>query len=164
MEKWEDIKGYEGHYKISDHGNVKSICRVVFHGKKGSIIIPEKLRKFGNAKGYKTIILKKDTVAKQLLVHRLVGEAFITNINNLPVINHLDGNKANNHVSNLEWTTQGQNIVHSYMSGTRNKKGLSQEKIDLIMANKGKKSISAVAKELHCCKKTISRYWKQNIG
>ena len=88
-EIYKDIKGYEGEYMVSNRGNVYSCKR--------NIIL-----KPGTARGYLRVGLYKDGVRTYFSVHRLVAEAFIPNPKNLPVINHLDENKKNNDVSNLE--------------------------------------------------------------
>ena len=58
-------------------------------------------------------------------MHRLVATVFIPNPNNLPVPNHLDGNKTNNYVHNLEWCTYSENLIHAYKTGLRQKKNAS---------------------------------------
>ena len=70
---------------------------------------------------YLYVGLHKNKKIKNKVVHRLVAEAFISNPGNKPQVNHKDGNKINNEVSNLEWTTMGENIKHSYDIGLREK-------------------------------------------
>ena len=103
MEQWKDIEGYEGIYQISSHGRVKSF-------KNGKIKI---LKSRINDKGYNTTCLRKDGKSKYKLVHRLVAEAFIPNIDSKPYINHIDGNKLNNNINNLEWVTPSENTLHT---------------------------------------------------
>ena len=67
--------------------------------------------------GYHEVILN----GKQYRVHRLVSEAFIPNPNNLPCVNHKDGNKQNNSVDNLEWVTYSENTIHSFKTGLQKK-------------------------------------------
>lgn len=98
MEEWKDIKGYEGHYQISNKGRVKSLKHN--HTKKGKILIP-----FKSNNNYLSINLYKNNKLKTYLIHRLVAEAFLPNPDNLPVVNHKDENKLNNNVENLEWCT-----------------------------------------------------------
>lgn len=97
METYRDIQNYEGLYKVSDQGNIMN--------NKGYIMRPAK-----NNKGYDLISLSKKGETKTLLVHRLVAETFIPNPNNLPQVNHIDENKDNNSVSNLEWCDMDYNI------------------------------------------------------
>lgn len=98
-EIWKDIAGFEGLYQVSSFGRVKS-----FYGKKEHILRP------GNQRNnYLFVILCKDGKRKSYLVHRLVANAFIPNPNKLPVINHLDENKQNNFVSNIEWCSYSYN-------------------------------------------------------
>lgn len=106
QEVWKDIEGYEGIYKISNYGRVKSLERKDCLGR----IIKEKILKLREDKdGYLLITLHKNKKVKTFKVHRLVAEAFITNPNNYPIINHKDENPSNNHASNLEWCTQKYN-------------------------------------------------------
>ena len=97
MEIWKDIKDFEGLYMISNLGNVKS-----FYTNK---IL--KLKK--DKDGYLHINLYKNKKQYTLKVHRLVAEAFIPNVNNYREINHIDENKTNNVVENLEWCTRKYN-------------------------------------------------------
>ena len=113
MEEWRDIKGYEGKYKISSYGKVKSLKHK-----------DEKLLKPSYDKdGYKQVILCNNGKGKKWFIHRLVAIHFLPNPNNLPQVNHKDEDKANNVVENLEWCTCKYNINY----GTaKNKKAKSQ--------------------------------------
>ena len=111
-EEWKDIPNYDGLYKISNLGNVKSFNTKTNHKQ------PINLKQTMDRKnGYLTVSLCKDKVQKIYRVHRLVAEAFIPNPNNYPIINHKDGKKQNNNVNNLEWCTHQQNIIHSWENG-----------------------------------------------
>lgn len=124
MEVWADIKGFEGYYQISSYGRVRSLDRYVpdcFGSKriaKGQILKPYK-----TPKGYMKITLYKDSkkVYRKCRVHRLVAETFLDNKDNLPEVNHKDGNKANNNLSNLEWCTQKENLEHARAMMARKK-------------------------------------------
>ena len=111
-EEWKDIPNYDGLYKVSNLGNVKSFNTKTNHKQ------PINLKQTMDRKnGYLTVSLCKDKVQKIYRVHRLVAEAFIPNPNNYPIINHKDGRKQNNNVNNLEWCTYQQNIIHSWENG-----------------------------------------------
>jgi hypothetical protein len=107
MEIFKDIKGYEGIYQISNLGNVKS-----YKKNRVKIRIPTK-----NTNGYLCLGLRKNNKRKMYLIHRLISEYFIENKNNKPYINHIDGNKLNNNINNLEWCTQKENVNHSWKIG-----------------------------------------------
>lgn len=104
-ETWRDIPGWEGIYQISNLGRVKS-CKVIPSGK---------VMRLSNKTGdYIRIVLqKKGRKNETHLVHRLVAKLFLPNPSNLPIVNHKDGNKQNNSVSNLEWCTNSYNVRHS---------------------------------------------------
>ena len=118
MEKiiWVDIYGFKGEYQISNNGDVKSLNRIVKH-RDGLRNISERILKISVSRGYKFIALFKNGKGKSFLIHRLVAEAFIKNPENKPQVNHIDGNKLNNHVSNLEWCTSSENGIHAYKTG-----------------------------------------------
>ncbi|MBQ4031321.1 MAG: HNH endonuclease [Bacilli bacterium] len=118
-EVWKDIEGYEGLYKVSNLGNVKSMK--YFHHEKEGILIGG-IKKYG----YRQVILVKKGKVKYMNVHRLVAQTFIPNPLNKPQINHIDGNKLNNCVNNLEWCTPSENQIHAYRTGL--KKPLCSEK------------------------------------
>lgn len=75
------------------------------------------LKIFDNTKGYKTVSLWNGTSAKKFYIHRLVAELFVPNTQNNPEVNHIDGNKENNHYSNLEWVTRSFNMIHARENG-----------------------------------------------
>lgn len=108
-EQWKEAVGFNGDYLISNFGRVRSM---VYGGHRGQILSVTKHRQ-----GYLRVKLSKDVGHKSYLVHRLVGDAFIPNPYNKETINHIDGNKANNHVSNLEWATQSENNKHAFRTG-----------------------------------------------
>ena len=115
MEEWKDIKGYEGLYQISNLGRVKSLSRIDSRGHKlNEKILKPKIRGYG----YKAVMLSKNNIHKLYYIHRLVAEAFIPNPDNLPCVNHIDENKNNNCIENLEWCTRKYNTNY----GTRSKR------------------------------------------
>lgn len=106
-ELWKSIEGYEGLYEISNLGNVRSIRR-------------NKVMKPGSHRfGYRYVILCKEGSNKSVLVHRLVANAFISRIPGKEDVNHIDGDKSNNCVENLEWVSKSENMQHAYQSGLR---------------------------------------------
>ena len=105
---WKDIEGFKYHYQVNEHGDVQKI-----HSGK---IIPLKGGTYSN--GYEFVSLTTNNMKyKNFSRHRLVAEAFIPNPMNLPCVNHIDGNKKNNSVLNLEWCTQGENLKHAIEIG-----------------------------------------------
>ena len=106
MEIWKSIKGFEGCYMISNMGRVKSLPR------NGTINV-ERIIKPGIRNNYLFIRLVGNHKDKKCSVHILVAEHFIPNPENKSQVNHKDGNKLNNCVDNLEWTTQSENMIHT---------------------------------------------------
>lgn len=119
-EVWKPVIGYEGHYEVSNFGNIKSIFRLLVDVnnktyRKYELILKPSINKYG----YLQVGLSINNKLKSYTVHRLVAEAFIDNPFNKPTVNHKDGNKLNNFVSNLEWATKSEQAVHSLDMGLR---------------------------------------------
>jgi hypothetical protein len=119
-EIWKDIKGFEGKYSISNFGNVKSLSRKASISNGNYRIMKEKVMKPQVTwNGYHAVVLNDGERHKMYKIHRLVAIHFIANNFNQNEINHIDGNKLNNHISNLEWSNRSKNIKHSYDNGLR---------------------------------------------
>lgn len=103
--KMREIKGYEGLYMISKNGRIFGLKRRKW------------LSVCTNNKGYVIAVLCKDGKAKSFYCHRLVALTFIPNPKNKPQVNHIDGDKTNNIVTNLEWCTSSENIKHASDTG-----------------------------------------------
>lgn len=115
--EWKPIENFEGYYEVSNHGEIKSLKRLIKHNgsKNGFQKIREKiLRQRTGPHGYKSVILSKDAVHSTFLVHRLVATAFCSNPFKKEQVNHIDGNKMNNNAENLNWVTQSENVKHTY--------------------------------------------------
>lgn len=120
QEIWKDVNGYEGHYQVSNYGQVRSVDRIVVRMYRGGFSKAGKIVKpYVTPKGYLRIQLSKDGKLKNFMVHRLVALAFIENPNNKPEVNHKDGNKRNNFLENLEWVTSSENQIHAYDTGLK---------------------------------------------
>lgn len=110
-EIWKDIKGYEKIYQISNLGRIKSLKRKNNYGK----TIKESIRILQiNKYGYNIITLWKNHIGITYQIHRLVADAFIPNPENKPQVNHIDGNKLNNNINNLQWCTCQENVIHRF--------------------------------------------------
>lgn len=110
-EIWKNVEGYEGLYKVSNLGKVKSLPR------NGTIKQERILKQTVDSNGYLIVGLHKNNKAKKVCVHWLVANAFIPKEKEHEVINHIDGNKFNNKLSNLERCTQRHNVRESYRLG-----------------------------------------------
>lgn len=121
MELWKDVKGYDGKYQVSNLGNVRSVDRTFTNAcgvvvtRKGTILKPRV-----NRNGYMRVTMHKGGKVNTEVIHRCVAVAFIPNPEELPQVNHKDGNKRNNNVSNLEWCTSMENMHHAAQKGLRN--------------------------------------------
>lgn len=120
MEEWKPVKGYEGLYEVSSLGSIRSVDRYIDTDirnvkrrlQKGKILKPNTKNK-----GYLTVDLCKDGKVKTTLVHRIVADAFLPEEEGKKTINHIDGDKTNNEVCNLERASQSENIKHAFQTG-----------------------------------------------
>lgn len=120
MEIWISVKGFEGVYEISNHGRVRSVDRINVNSKgvtrtdKGKTL---KLVDRGNE--YLFVSLSKNNKKYNFSIHIGVAVHFVPNPENKPEVNHKDGNKQNNHWTNLEWSTSSENSIHAYENNLR---------------------------------------------
>lgn len=140
-EIWKPIREYESEYAISNKGRIKSLS---FRNNQTTKQREKIMKPFDNGSGYLVISLKKGGKVKNKYIHRLVAEAFLENYLPGMVVNHIDYNKRNNCVENLEWCTQKENTHHSkqHMKHEHNSPaGKSGEKY--IRIKKGKFEVTA---------------------
>jgi len=137
MEIWKDIKGYEGEYQVSNLGRVKSMSRTYIDKNNKLYSIKERLMNFqDNGRGYKNINLYKSKKSKCFYIHRLVAETFLSKIENKNFVNHIDGDKSNNNLSNLEWVDRSENMIHANKIGLckgYNKSGSNNPSSKLVL-------------------------------
>lgn len=105
--EWRPVDGFEGLYMVSDRGDIMSM-KTGRGAQKGKI-----LSQCYTGAGYKKVTLRRDHKSYQVMTHRAVAMAFIPNPDKKGYVNHIDGDKANNVVSNLEWVTASENCLHS---------------------------------------------------
>lgn len=168
-EEWKDIENWDGFYSVSTLGRVRSNDRIVNgkHGdakKKGKILKPA-ISTIPRGFQYASVMLIKNTVKKRHApIHVLVAQCFIDNPENKATVNHIDGNKLNNIVTNLEWATMSEQQQHAFRTGLRQdvgeKNSLSKLKesdvktIRLLFDEK-KKTIQELAAEFKTAKSNI---------
>lgn len=112
VENWRDLVGFEGNYEVSDLGRVRSI-------KTSQGTKRERLKKFSERSGYLYVNLWKENKPYNEAVHRAVAKAFLPNPK--ATVNHIDGDKHNNRLSNLEWATHSENHKHAFRIGLKSK-------------------------------------------
>lgn len=115
-----DVVGYEGYYKISDEGVLHSVERYIDHPICGKQFVASRIMKvYEDQDGYYCVNIQRGNKEQHVRIHRLVAQAFIPNPENKPQVNHKDGNKKNNHVDNLEWCTNRENVHHAIKTGLK---------------------------------------------
>lgn len=116
-EIWKPIPEFEGLYEVSNYGRVRSIDRTVKSSKNRVQFLKGRLKKASlSTSGYFKVCLYKDNKNYNKYIHRLVMLAFSSD-KERDTVNHIDGNKLNNHISNLEWATFKENNNHAYLTG-----------------------------------------------
>ena len=116
QEKWLPVFRYEGKYEVSSRGRVRSYKRVGRTQGRPKVL---RLNLRGSDGGYWYIQLRRNGQSFTHKVARLVADAFLPNTDKLPIVNHKDGIKTNDHVTNLEWCNQGDNLRHAYRTGLK---------------------------------------------
>lgn len=148
-ELWKDVVGYEGFYKVSNTGLVYSVPRGSTKG--GIMTVPN-----GNKKEYRFITLCKDGKKFRTGIHRLVAEAFIPNPENKPTVNHENGNKQDNNVTNLSWATYKEQLEHSFRIGLRKKQCNIERKAVIIFPDNHYKKFENIQSLCNYINKTKS--------
>jgi hypothetical protein len=160
-EIWKDIENYENLYQVSNFGNVRRLPVIINAMSRWGTIRKMKFKgkniktchKSGS--GYPIVSLCKNGVSKIYSVHRLVAKAFIENVNNLPQVNHKDGNKINNNFNNLEWVSKSDNMLHSFHE-LKNQK-INRKKVIDTSTGIVYESILDLSKKLNIKYTTIAR-------
>lgn len=178
-EVWKPIKNFE-EYEVSNYGKIRRI-KYENRGNKAQYKLPNYIKFREDKDGYLRCDLSKKGKIKRFMVHRLVAQNFLNNDNNLPCVNHIDGNKQNNNVNNLEWCTVRYNNLHSLKLGLRdmknNKLSKQVEQYDLegnlintFKSSNDAKRITGFSQGhiSECCRGEIKQYngyvWKYKIN
>lgn len=154
---WKPIENYNSLYEVNEKGEIRSLYHWNGH-KYEKRKKPYILKQTNTTTGYKKVELAKDGKKKSLRVHRLVATAFIPNPMNKPYINHIDGNRINNCVENLEWCTQHENVVHAYETGLNKISHITKEELQRYVENGF--TFHQIMKKEHISVKRLQNYYK----
>lgn len=160
-EEWRDIPGFDGKYQASSYGRIRSLS---FN--KTKQIRPLSISQ--NRAGYCLVALQINNKSKRILVHRLIALTFIPNKDNKPQVNHIDGDKSNNRLDNLEWVTGKENVRHFHhvlmkrpikiQSGR--KRGWQSKPVICVETGERYESIASAARSIGVSEKAISQLLK----
>lgn len=151
QEIWKEVPGYDGRYLVSSHGKVysKYLNREVSLNDRGN--------------GYLFVVLSRKGKKKNVFVHKLVAELFVGNPNNLKEVDHIDGNKTNNHYSNLRFVTHRENMCNPVSVKVRNEAIIKKQGVPIEVYKNGIKiaeysCLMEAARNLNCCCTNISKH------
>lgn len=171
-EIWKDIPGYEGYYQISNTGNIKSLDRFIVKKNGAKVFLQGKYVSVSVHKhGHHVVRLWKENNTKLYNLYRLLALVYISNPENKKEVNHIDGNRMNFDLKNLEWVTASENMKHAYVNGLSKcnfEKGfkhkrskLNNEKLDEIFERrKSGKKLNEIANEFGLNFQYVSRLLK----
>ena len=168
-EIWKDIPEYENLYQVSSYGRIKSLDHYTKDVNKTQFIKGRILKPQHQTTGYYKVTLSKNGIKKQYTIHRLVAKTFLANPENKIEVNHIDGDKLNNNISNLEWTTPKENTRHAIKSGLNKNYGENHYKsiltkkdvLRILELLKQGLSHSSIAKQYNVSRTLITRI---NVG
>lgn len=150
--EWRDLVGYEGYLQVSNTGLVRSVERKIPHRNNSTSTIKSRIiSQHPDPKGYLKVRTSVNNHKTSIKVHRAVAEAFLPNLEHKDQVDHIDGNKANNHVSNLRWATNKENFDYSMQNGLR--KG-SLDALDAHRDDPIRKERAVIGNKERCSKKT----------
>lgn len=124
MEKtlWRPVVGFEGYYEVSNSGEIMSLERTIIVSGHSRRLKEKVLKPKINNDGYVHVQLSKNSLYSTFTVHRLVAEAFLEMPDDKNFVNHINGNKLDNNVDNLEWVTRSENMRHAVRLGLCSKR------------------------------------------
>lgn len=164
IEEWKDIKGYENIYQISNFGNVRSFINNKGKLRKQPLI----LKSYLDNDGYKIIRLSKNGKQKVFKIHRLVAKYFIENIENKPMIDHIDTNRQNNYYKNLRWVTSKENSNNINTINNLKNVGIKYKKLygKAIKSKNGEEYISIIeaSRQQNISRSKIQYHLKNKTG
>lgn len=149
-EIWRDVFIFDRPYQVSNLGFVR------FNDQKSNYGLKKPLKMKISSHGYIHFSVYNKGNVKSFQIHRIVAQAFIPNPENKPQVNHKDGNKKNNSVSNLEWATRSENQIHRFRVLKIKNRITSTENISIIRENKDSLSLKKLAKITGVCASSIS--------
>jgi hypothetical protein len=171
--RFKHIKNFKNKYLIYENGDVVSLSRKFWNGRCWWTSKDKLLKQHIGKNGYKVVALSIGKgKAKLTYVHRLIAKHFIPNPKKKPFVNHIDGNKLNNSINNLEWVTSQENCIHAFKIGLQkriqrfgeknNTSKLKTNQIKEIRSLKGKKMLKEISKQYNISISQISAIQNYN--